>query len=106
MPRRIQRKRTPGWRKPLGAVYVGRPSRWGNPFEIGVDVDRAEEAVARFIRDELPTWHPSRIAAPGGKDVDVLVRPRPTMSRGRSTRARQCRLDPRTGAVIRPTGKL
>jgi hypothetical protein len=31
MPARIQRKRTPGWRKPEGAVYVGRGSRWGNP---------------------------------------------------------------------------
>lgn len=31
-PRRIQRKRTKGWRMPRGAVYVGRPSKWGNPF--------------------------------------------------------------------------
>jgi hypothetical protein len=29
---RIQRKRTRGWRMPEGAVYVGRPSQWGNPF--------------------------------------------------------------------------
>lgn len=33
-PRRIQRKRTKGWRMPPGAVYVGRPSRWGNPIRI------------------------------------------------------------------------
>lgn len=32
MPRRIQRERTKGWRMPEGAVYVGRPSAWGNPF--------------------------------------------------------------------------
>ena len=31
MPRRIQLKRTRGWRKPAGAVVVSRPSRWGNP---------------------------------------------------------------------------
>lgn len=31
---RIQRKRDKGWRMPEGAVYVGRPSRWGNPFRI------------------------------------------------------------------------
>jgi hypothetical protein len=30
-PRRIQRKRTKGWRMPKGAVYVGRPTKWGNP---------------------------------------------------------------------------
>ena len=32
MPRRIQRRRTKGWRMPEGAVYVGRPTKWGNPF--------------------------------------------------------------------------
>ena len=32
---------------PEGAVYVGRPSRWGNPFAIGPSVDRTE-AVARY----------------------------------------------------------
>jgi hypothetical protein len=31
MPQRIQRKRTKGWKKPDGAVYVGRGSKWGNP---------------------------------------------------------------------------
>lgn len=32
MPERIQRQRTKGWRLPDGAIYVGRPTRWGNPF--------------------------------------------------------------------------
>jgi len=30
-PLRVQRCRSAGWRKPAGAVYVGRPTRWGNP---------------------------------------------------------------------------
>lgn len=34
MAKRIQRKRTKGWKMPEGAVYVGRPTRWGNPFLI------------------------------------------------------------------------
>lgn len=33
-PERIQRQRTKGWRMPAGAVYVGRPSRWGNPVPV------------------------------------------------------------------------
>ncbi|MEU8186053.1 DUF4326 domain-containing protein [Micromonospora carbonacea] len=37
MPQRIQRKRTAGWRMPEGAVYVGRPTVYGNPFRAGVD---------------------------------------------------------------------
>lgn len=35
--KRIQRKRTKGWRMPPNTIYVGRPSRWGNPVKI-VDV--------------------------------------------------------------------
>ncbi|MHA4848787.1 DUF4326 domain-containing protein [Rhodococcus sp. MSC1_016] len=35
MPQRIQRKRTKGWRMPEGAVYVGRPTKWGNPYRPG-----------------------------------------------------------------------
>jgi hypothetical protein len=37
MPKRIQRKRTAGWRKPEGAVFVGRPTKWGNPFTVDPD---------------------------------------------------------------------
>jgi hypothetical protein len=31
-PKRIQRRRTKGWRMPAETVYVGRPTRYGNPF--------------------------------------------------------------------------
>ena len=31
-PKRIQRKRTRGWKMPERAIYVGRPTRWGNPY--------------------------------------------------------------------------
>jgi len=40
MPIRIHRRRAPGWRaedhttSPLGVAYVGRPTRWANPFAI------------------------------------------------------------------------
>lgn len=57
-PRRIQRKRTPGWRAPLDpqgrpAVYVGPSSRFGNPFtqrlarELGREKHR-QAVVAAF----------------------------------------------------------
>lgn len=32
MPKRIQRRRTKGWKMPEGAVFVGRPTKWGNPY--------------------------------------------------------------------------
>ena len=34
MPTRIQRKRTRGWRAPEGAKYVGRGTRYGNPWAV------------------------------------------------------------------------
>lgn len=36
-PRRIQRRRAAGWRMPEGAVYVGRPTIYGNPFPVDGD---------------------------------------------------------------------
>ena len=36
--KRIQRKRTKGWQMPEGAVYVGRPTKWGNPFKAGEEI--------------------------------------------------------------------
>lgn len=35
-PKRIQRQRTKGWRMPEGAIYVGRPTRWGNHYTVGL----------------------------------------------------------------------
>ena len=42
-PRRIQLRRTKGWRLPEGAVVVSRQSKlWGNPFKIGALVEDPE----------------------------------------------------------------
>lgn len=35
MPKRIQQRRTKGWRKPENAVSVARPGPFGNPFKVG-----------------------------------------------------------------------
>jgi hypothetical protein len=51
-PVRIQRRRTAGWRMPDSAVYVGRPTRWGNPYpHTGTPASRA--AVVAAYRDLL-----------------------------------------------------
>jgi hypothetical protein len=36
-PKRIQRRRTKGYKMPKGAVYVGRPTKWGNPHRVVKD---------------------------------------------------------------------
>jgi len=45
-PKRIQMKRTAGWRKPAGVVYVGRPTKWGNPWIVGGKAPGALDAPA------------------------------------------------------------
>lgn len=52
-PKRIQRKRTKGWRMPPNTVSVTRPGPFGNPFVVGQlseygDVPDAETAVAFY----------------------------------------------------------
>lgn len=37
LPKRIQLKRSKGWRMPAGAVKVDRTTKWGNPFIPGQD---------------------------------------------------------------------
>ncbi len=47
---RVQRKRTKGWRMPENTVYVGRGSKWGNPFKVGQHGD-ASRCVEKFAQD-------------------------------------------------------
>ena len=53
-PRRIKRQRTRGWK--IGdAVYVGRPTKWGNPYSVGQRVGvgepmTCEQAVGAYRR--------------------------------------------------------
>lgn len=49
-PRRIQRKRTKGWRKPPGAFDVTRTRRgnkWANPYKLA-DYDRPSECLSDY----------------------------------------------------------
>lgn len=32
--KRVQRKRCAGWKMPLNTVYVGRPTKYGNPWKM------------------------------------------------------------------------
>ncbi len=62
---RIQRRCAKGWRMPEGAIYVGLPTAWGNPFEVrgASDWGRAvavagfrEHVEAALARGETPHW--------------------------------------------------
>lgn len=65
-PYRIQRRRTKGWRMPPNTVYVGRGSKWGNPWRVGngntpaIAVGGFRKAIERggYLRDpDDSTWH-------------------------------------------------
>lgn len=47
-PVRIQRKRTKGWKMPDNTVYVGRGSKWGNPYKVGDQARDNKHAVELF----------------------------------------------------------
>lgn len=67
MPERVQFRRTKGWRKPEGVVYVGRPTIYGNPYHVD-HVDRRSPTRARQHQravDSYRTWlaaHPALLA--------------------------------------------
>lgn len=55
---RIQRKLTKGWRMPPNTVYVGHPTKWGNPFDWrDADSDVIPETVAkRYAKELFEKW--------------------------------------------------
>lgn len=54
MSKRIQRKRVKGYKMPADAVYVGRPTKWGNPFNWkDADGDLIPPNVAKGYAKEL-----------------------------------------------------
>ena len=71
MPKRIQCKRTKGWRMPEGAVYVGRPTLWGNPF---ATADEFREWLEEFRRRDVLN-SPSRYSGSvlDSRAVELLI---------------------------------
>lgn len=55
MPKRIQRKRTKGWKKPDNTINVCRPSKYGNPFKISDDLNR-EQCIILYEEWLLKTF--------------------------------------------------
>lgn len=54
MPERIQRRRTKGFVMPAAAIYVGRPTRWGNPWR--VVRDGRGQRVRHVTEDRSAGW--------------------------------------------------
>jgi hypothetical protein len=54
LPERVRRSRRKGDRAPLDAVYVGRPTAWGNPFVHATTPQLAVDAYARLLAPVPP----------------------------------------------------
>ena len=68
--KRIQRKRTKDWRMPPNTVYVGRPTKWGNPYKVSVFNDSDE--CLRLYRDWIQrhlNGNPTFLEPLKGKDL-------------------------------------
>lgn len=48
-PIRVQRSRRGGWKAPAGAVYVGRPTIFGNPWDVSL-------AAEYLTKHPIPGW--------------------------------------------------
>lgn len=76
MPKRIQRKREKGWRKPENTVNITRPGPYGNRFRVGDPHPgtkkpmTAQDAVDAFEEYQLPEMIESgKTEEIRGKDV-------------------------------------
>lgn len=52
-PRRVQLRRTKGWRLPPNTVVVSRPSKWGNPFRVDEFLGKTREWAVNAYRCQL-----------------------------------------------------
>jgi len=62
---------------PKGAVYVGRPTKWGNPFTIGKDGDRDAVITAYMAWFSLNVKLQSCLDELKGKDLVCWCAPLP-----------------------------
>lgn len=61
---------------PAGSVYIGRPSKWGNPFVIGKDGTR-EQVIDKYVKYILlnPSLYIAAKRELRGKDLVCFCAP-------------------------------
>ena len=61
-PRLIKRQRTKGWRMPVGAIYVGRPGPWGNPWRVDAWIGLTALVAVSYFSEWLSSGYPRGFA--------------------------------------------
>lgn len=73
--KRIQRKRSRGWRMPVNSVYVGRPTKYGNPYAV-TSVTHLKDSLILYrewLKKKLEE-HPDFLEPLRGKDLACWCR--------------------------------
>jgi hypothetical protein len=61
-PIRVQRKRIKGWRMPENTVYVGRPTKYGNPFYVSCactdqfrekQIEQYKQSMSTMLKEDI-----------------------------------------------------
>jgi hypothetical protein len=63
MPSRIQRSRVKGWRMPEEAIYVGRPTKWGNPWRTAPAFESAGIRIPEITIESAVALHRQQMLA-------------------------------------------
>lgn len=72
MAERIQRSRARGWRIPATATYVGRPSKWGNPWALASPAIGTRPDGSAWELDDIARWFRLYVVATLGVDPSWL----------------------------------
>ena len=96
---------------PAEAVYIGRGSKWGNPFQIGLGGDRAADIAMheRWLADQHHLLRARRAARSRPRlllRAALLPRPPPASTGQRQPRRADCAVARREGGgVMRGRGR-
>lgn len=77
-PIRVQLSRRKGWRMPPNTVKVARPTKWGNPFRVGIDGTRGEcvDQFKQYLAVNPASYRTERIKDQlRGKNLACFCRP-------------------------------
>lgn len=73
--KRVQRKRVKGWKMPANTIYVGRPSKWGNPYSTSYyreylpTTEKILDAYEKWVKQEIHCCDSHFLDPLKGKDL-------------------------------------
>ena len=106
--KRIQRKRTKGWKMPKNTIYVGRGSKWGNPYKVGwccktpyeYKIVKNNEHACSLFESYAISYQSDKIINGLVQSMDILINGNSIKELSGKNLACWCRLDEKCHADI------